>query len=219
MNRPPCFYHRVEHATRRGIERSRSLSRSKRRWHIPRRDKAELLSLPKIERAKLGVAYADGLLQHGCKHRLKIAGRAADDLEDLRGRGLLLQRFAEVGCALTQLIQKPRVFDSDDCLVGKIGYQLDLAFGEWPYFPVINGNGSDQLIFFKHWYVNHTAIATQLDAFDYKWIALDIGLYGRHVGYLRNLAGIKELAETGPRSGADHGFAFVLVGKRRWRVM
>ena len=118
-----------------------------------------------------------------------------------------------------QLIQQPRVLDGDDGLIGKIGYQLNLAFGEWPHFLVINGDGSDQLIFFQHWYVDHTPIATQFDAFDHKWIALDIGLYGRHVGHLRNLTRIKELAETGPRRGMDHGCASILVGKRRWRVM
>ena len=34
-----------------------------------------------------------GVLQHGLEHRLKLARRAGDDLEHLRGRGLLLQRF------------------------------------------------------------------------------------------------------------------------------
>ena len=37
---------------------------------------------------------------------MAIAGRGADDLQHLRGRGLLLQRFA-------QLVEKPRVLDGD----------------------------------------------------------------------------------------------------------
>ena len=41
----------------------------------------------------LGVAYADGISQHRCKHWLKIAGRAADNLEYLRSRCLLLKRL------------------------------------------------------------------------------------------------------------------------------
>ena len=45
----------------------------------------------KALKKKLGVADADGLLQHCFKHGLKIAGRAADDLEYLRGGSLLLQ--------------------------------------------------------------------------------------------------------------------------------
>ena len=37
------------------------------------------VAVPAIDVAKLGVADAYGLLQHGRKHRLKIAGRAADN--------------------------------------------------------------------------------------------------------------------------------------------
>jgi hypothetical protein len=43
-----------------------------------------------VDATKLGSADTDGILQHGCKHWLKIAGRAADDLEHLRGGRLLL---------------------------------------------------------------------------------------------------------------------------------
>ena len=148
------------------------------------RNKTQSIILPTIDLAKCGIANSNRLLQHGSEHRLHIARRAADDLKHLRRRRLLLK-------GLAQLCEQPRVLNGDDRLVGKIGYQLDLAFGEWPHFPVINGDGSYQLIFFQHWYVDHTPIATQFDAFDYKWIALDIGLYGRHVGDLRNLARIK----------------------------
>ena len=33
-------------------------------------------AVPAKDISKLGVANANGILQHGCKHRLKIAGRA-----------------------------------------------------------------------------------------------------------------------------------------------
>ncbi len=41
--------------------------------------------------AELRVANAHGVLQHGLEHWLKLARRAGDDAEDLRGCGLLLQ--------------------------------------------------------------------------------------------------------------------------------
>ena len=44
-------------------------------------------------------------------------------LQHLRGRGLLLQRFA-------QLVEQPGVLDGDDRLVGESGDQLDLLVGE-----------------------------------------------------------------------------------------
>ena len=41
--------------------------------------------------SKLGIAYTRGALQHGCKHWLEVAGRAADDLKHIRRGCLLLQ--------------------------------------------------------------------------------------------------------------------------------
>ena len=54
------------------------------------------------------------------EHRLQIESRAADDLEHIRGRGLLLQGF-------TQLIQQPGVLDGDDGLVREILHQINLS--------------------------------------------------------------------------------------------
>ena len=47
------------------------------------RDNAEGLAIPTKDVAEVGVADARRILQHGCKHRLQIAGRAADNLEHL----------------------------------------------------------------------------------------------------------------------------------------
>ena len=66
-------------------------------------DELEAIAVTAVNIPELGVADADGLLQHCCKHRLKIAGRAADDLEHLRRRRLLLQRLGEFGRALLLL--------------------------------------------------------------------------------------------------------------------
>ena len=54
--------------------------------------------------------------------------READHLEHVGGRGLLLQRFAEFGCA--SLVEQPRVLDGDHRLVGEGRHQLDLLVGE-----------------------------------------------------------------------------------------
>ena len=65
-----------------------------------RRHEAKGVAVPAVDIAKLGVADADRILQHRSKHRLKVAGRAADRLEHL-GRGcLLLQRFREFAQAV-----------------------------------------------------------------------------------------------------------------------
>ena len=52
--------------------------------------RAQAVAVPTIDVAELRVADADRILQHGRKHRLKIARRAADDLQHFRRRRLLL---------------------------------------------------------------------------------------------------------------------------------
>ena len=47
------------------------------------------------------------------EHRLQVESRAADDLEHVGGRGLLLQRLA-------QLVEQAGVLDGDDGLGGEV---------------------------------------------------------------------------------------------------
>ena len=115
-----------------------------------RRKQMQGLAIPAVDISKLGVANACRILQHGCEHRLEIAGRAADDLEHLRRRRLLLQRFGEVGGALAQLVQQPRILNGDDGLGGKVRDQLDLLVGEGTNFLAGQGEGANQFAFFQH---------------------------------------------------------------------
>ena len=77
---------------------------SKRWWHVVRRDGAKAVAFIEIKDAKLGLTKPRRIRQHGLEHRLKLAGRAADDLQDLRGRPLLLQRLGKVLLRLCQLV-------------------------------------------------------------------------------------------------------------------
>ena len=83
--------------------------------------------------------------QHGLEHRLQLAGRAADDLQHLRGRGLLLQRLAQVVGALAQLVEQPRVLDGDDGLGGKGPKQRHLLIRKWINFGASKLNCSNRL--------------------------------------------------------------------------
>jgi hypothetical protein len=49
-----------------------------------RRNEVQAVGVPAKDIAELGIAEANGILQHGSKHRLKIAGEAAYDLQYLR---------------------------------------------------------------------------------------------------------------------------------------
>src|SRR5262245_23332762 len=56
-----------------------------------------------IEVAELRIAEAHRVCQHGLEYRFELARRARDDLENLRGRGLLLQRLGKVLARLGEL--------------------------------------------------------------------------------------------------------------------
>jgi len=71
-----------------------------------RRDKVPGVAIPTVDISESCVADPYGILQYPGKHGLKITGRVRYDLKHLRGRGLLLQRFGEVGGSLAQLVRQ-----------------------------------------------------------------------------------------------------------------
>ena len=84
------------------------------------------------------------------KHRLELSRRGADDLEHVRSRGLLLQQLGEVGRALPQFVEQPRVFDGNHRLCGKISNQCNLLVAKRPNLLPVDGNGADHFIVFEH---------------------------------------------------------------------
>jgi hypothetical protein len=93
---------------------------------VMRGGQGQSVTVPAVDVAELGVANPRCLLQHGGKHRLEVAGRAADDLKHLGRGGLLLQRFRQLLRALLLGLEQPRVLDGNHRLVGKGGDQLYL---------------------------------------------------------------------------------------------
>src|SRR5216683_7672694 len=91
------------------------------------------------DRALIGIAKPGCRFNQRVEHSLEIKGRATDDLEDVGGGGLLLERFA-------QLVQQPRIFDSDDGLGGEVLDELDLLVGEWQNFLSVYGESADHLL-------------------------------------------------------------------------
>ena len=86
----------------------------------------------------------------------KIAGRAADDLEHLRGGRLLLQRFGKIGCSfgevvcsLTQFIEYSRVLDGDHSLGRRSSQEVRSSPRERSSFFAVNYNSADQVAFFS----------------------------------------------------------------------
>ena len=87
------------------------------------------------------LAEAGGAGDDRVEHRLDVGRRAADDAQDLRRGGLLLQRLA-------QLVQQPGVLDGDDGLAGEVLDQLDLLVGECKYLLTIDRNRANEVALF-----------------------------------------------------------------------
>ena len=88
-------------------------------------------------------AEPDSRIQESVEHGLQIEGRAANDLEHVGSRGLLLERLA-------QLIQEARVLDSDDGLSREVRDQFNVLFGERLRLLPIDDDIADQLALFQH---------------------------------------------------------------------
>src|SRR6516165_2821490 len=67
------------------------------------RGRTESLTVPKSQGSKRRSAQAVRLLQDRVEHRREIAGRGIDNLQDLRGRRLLLQRLVTLCSAFGKL--------------------------------------------------------------------------------------------------------------------
>jgi hypothetical protein len=59
------------------------------------RDRADPTRLAQEQISGIRLADTVGVVEHGLKYWLQIAGRTADNLQHLAGRGLLLQGFSE----------------------------------------------------------------------------------------------------------------------------
>ena len=102
-----------------------------RRRHAERRDRTVLSILVSEQNPDFGLADARRVLQHLLENRLQLAGRAADDLENFRGRRLLLERLRQIARARLDFIEQPDILDGNHRLVGKGGDKLDLLRCEW----------------------------------------------------------------------------------------
>ena len=90
-----------------------------------------ILVIAPAEHSRLvGAAEARHRLHQRVENRLKVHGGAADDLEYVGGRGLLLQRFAEIAVRSRNSLNS-RVFSiAITAWSAKFVDQLDLLVGE-----------------------------------------------------------------------------------------
>src|SRR5262249_21507370 len=102
-------------------------------------------SIEGINCPESAVAEQDEIAHDRVEYRLHVRRRTRNNAQYLRGRCLLLQRLAQVGGALAQLVEEPRVLDGDDGLRGEILHQRDLSVGERADLLAVNSKYADQL--------------------------------------------------------------------------
>src|SRR5262249_8870724 len=107
--------------------------------------KTEIFTIELENVSARGAAKPRRALDQGLQHGLQIESRAADDFEGVGGRGLLLQRFA-------QLVEQTRILDSDDGLGGEVLDQFDLFVGERTDLLAKDGDSTDQFTLLEHRY-------------------------------------------------------------------
>src|SRR5262249_43432125 len=148
------------------------------------RNHAEHLAIEAVNESEPRVAKAHRTLGYGLKYRPQIESRAADDLEQIGGRGLLLQGFGGDGRGLGRAVWQGRGLDRADGVGGGSLGQFDLLVGKRPNLLAIDCNGTDQLVLLEHRYGNHRPSAAECDdlraaeagrRIEVPWFGLDIG--------------------------------------------
>src|SRR6185437_10505401 len=138
--------------------------------------------------------------------------RPADDLEHVRGCGLLLQRFA-------QLAQQPRILDGDNGLRGEILHQLDLLLGKREHLLTVNGDRADRFVFLEHRNHKQGTNAGDFDAGDRQRVALQVRWVGTHICNLDRPALLGSARqENVPTTGAVYRSAAPLLDPGRWQI-
>src|SRR5262249_18786717 len=123
------------------------------------------------------------------EHRLQVEGGAADDLEHVGGRGLLLQRLA-------QLIKQAGVLGGDHGLLCNIADQFSLLIAERSDLLAINDDGADKLVFLEHGNAKEGSATRDFDGGDAQRIAFSIGRFGSEVRNVNDLLRIEDSAEA-----------------------
>src|SRR5262249_55095442 len=145
------------------------------------------------------------------EHGLQIEGRSADNFEHVGGRGLLLQRLA-------QLIEQARILDGDDGLGREVGDQLDLLIAERSDLLAINDDGADKLVFLEHGNAKEGSATSDFDCGDAQRIAFGIGRFGSEVRNVNDLLRIEDSAKASLWAG-KYWSTIPQLAIRLWNIM
>jgi hypothetical protein len=148
---------------------------------IVRGDGTKGVRVTQEQRTELGFADAHRVLQDHLKHRLQFASRRTDDAQYLRGRSLLLQRFAKLARALLFGLEQSHVLDGNRRLIGEGRQQLNLFLGEWTNARALYNDHTNREPFAQQRHTKHRMEATKLCRFKKRIfrVALNVGNMNR----------------------------------------
>ena len=129
----------------------------------------------------------------------------------LRG-AQVFQRFAQIVGALPQFVEQPRVLDGDHGLGGEVLHQRDLLVGERPHLLAINDDDANGLVVLEHRHGEKGPCASGFYHGHNRRIAIDIGLFGQHVGDMLHLFHSYGPHDRNVRRRTEHRIAPPLVG-------
>ena len=149
-----------------------------------------LFALAKEDECHFSLAQPRGGFDKGVQYGLQIKRRTANDLEHVRGRRLLLQRFGEIVRTLPQFPEQSCILDRDHRLLRKVAEQFDLLVRERTNFLAIDGHRADHLVIPQHGHDNNGACAANLDQVDSGSGTFDVGRTGSQVRDLSHVLGL-----------------------------
>ncbi len=176
--------------------------------------------IPQIHHAEICPADACGVFKHLLEHRLQFARRGADDLQHLRGCGLLLERFSQIIRALTQLFQQPRIFNSNGPLLREVCDEINLLIAKKAHLTARQRKHADTDVVLEHRNRKHGADAGYFDRRHRQRIPTAIGRSLAQVGHLYRLATLRGTGDRRIRAGPGQRSASPLldVDFRIWTV-
>ncbi len=109
-----------------------------------------MFSLAHQQKREGCVAEPGRAVEDGVEDRSVVGRRAADGAQDVAGRGLALERMAELVGAGLEGLEQAHVVDGDNGLVGEGREQRDLALVKGPHFATVDRDLADALAALHH---------------------------------------------------------------------
>src|SRR5215472_16132020 len=145
-----------------------------------------------------------GAGENRIEYRLYVRLRAADDTQDVAGRGLRVERRPQLTVARLQLREQAHVLDGDHGLVGERLQQLDLLLRKWFDDSSCDRDRPDGAALTKH---RHGQDGTEhTEGGDYVWIGVVIR--DLHDRCLQNASRRRTRAARSLRERLTDGFDF-----------